>query len=63
MELTRAEAFLYLLMRDHLPFGTVISIINELNDAIGIIPTNKDIGRMAIDLNHRMSFPLKEGVN
>lgn len=48
-------AFLYLLMRDELPTGRVVSVINMLGESeINAIYTNKNLEAMARDYAERL---------
>ena len=53
----KIATFLYLLMRDHLPAGTVCKIINDVNDAhfgVKIDYTNLHLVAMAKDYVERL---------
>ena len=55
MNKDRLVAFLYLLMRDELPTGRVVTIINELNkDATSYKFTSKHLAAYATELADRL---------
>lgn len=54
MSENRLQAFLYLLMRDHLPTGEVVNLINSVNDQDKITFTATEIADYANNLAGRL---------